>query len=296
MTRIKICHAGRLQGKMHSVHSIETWATGKHLKGIGLSGINLCREGSVDLQGKVCLVTGGTSGIGAATAQKLAARGAHIVTASRKGLSRAYPELLSVAEKYDTTIQFLEVDVANPAECRTCIDQIIKDYGRIDVLVHSAGGAVPGGLDEITEEAWMNAFAVHVHSIFHLTRAVSPHMAKQGEGAIVLLGSAAGLRGCLGALAYGVVKGTLPQFARSLARELADKRIRVNCVSPGIIRTPFQDFLTLEQTRNNIENRIPLHMEGKPEDVANLIVTLVENDFITGENFVIDGGMTMRIV
>lgn len=121
-------------------------------------------------------------------------------------------------------------------------------------------------------------------------------MAQRGEGAIILLGSAAGLRGCLGALAYGVVKGALPQFARSLARELADQRIRVNCVSPGIIRTPFQDFLTLEQARNNVENRIPLHQEGKPEDVADLIVMLVENDFITGENFVIDGGMTMRIV
>ena len=142
----------------------------------------------------------------------------------------------------------------------------------------------------------MSAFAVHVHSIFHFARAVAPHMAKQGEGAIVLLGSAAGLRGCLGSLAYGVAKGALPQFARSLARELADQHIRVNCVSPGVIRTPFQDFLTPEQVRNNIENRIPLHMEGKPEDVAELVITLVENDFITGENFVIDGGVTMRIV
>ena len=87
-----------------------------------------------------------------------------------------------------------------------------------------------------------------------------------------------------------MVKGALPQFARNLARELADQHIRVNCVSPGIIRTPFQDSLTPEQVENNIKNRIPLHMEGKPEGVAELIVTLVENDFITGENFVIDGG------
>ena len=104
------------------------------------------------------------------------------------------------------------------------------------------------------------------------------------------------LRGCLGAAAYGVVKGALPQFARVLARELADQGIRVNCVSPGVIRTPFHDALSPEQARNNIENRIPLHTEGKPEDVAELIASLVENDFITGENMVIDGGMTMRIV
>ena len=144
----------------------------------------------------------------------------------------------------------------------------------------------------------MNAFAVHVHSIFHLTRAAAPHMAKQGEGSITLLGSAAGLRGCTGALAYGVVKGALPQFARSLARELADQNIRVNCVSPGIVRTPFQAHLTPEQTANNsIRNRVPLHREGRSlEEVAQLIVSLIENDFITGENFVIDGGLTMRIV
>jgi NAD(P)-dependent dehydrogenase (short-subunit alcohol dehydrogenase family) len=92
------------------------------------------------------------------------------------------------------------------------------------------------------------------------------------------------------------VKGALPHFARVLARELAEQRIRVNCVSPGVIRTPFHDSLSPEQAANNIQNRIPLHKEGKPEDVAALIATLIENDFITGENFVIDGGMTMRIV
>ena len=142
----------------------------------------------------------------------------------------------------------------------------------------------------------MNAFAVHVHAVFHLAKAAAPHMAKQGEGAIILLGSAAGLRGCLGALAYGVVKGALPQFARSLARELADQNIRVNCVSPGVIRTPFQAHLTPEQVSENIDKRIPLHREGQPEEVARVIESLIENDFITGENIVIDGGMTMRVV
>jgi 3-oxoacyl-[acyl-carrier protein] reductase len=250
----------------------------------------------VNLEGKVCLITGGSSGIGAATALRLASRGARIATASR-GVTRQMPDSLVTAfEACGSNARHFEVDVADPLACVSCVDQVVREFGRLDVLIHSAGGAVPGGLYTVTEESWMNAFAVHVHSVFHLTRASAPHMAQQGEGAIVLLGSAAGLRGCLGALAYGVVKGALPQFARNLARELADQRIRVNCVSPGIIRTPFQDFLTPEQTANNIANRIPLHREGKSEDVAELIVSLVENDFITGENVVIDGGMTMRIV
>jgi NAD(P)-dependent dehydrogenase (short-subunit alcohol dehydrogenase family) len=112
---------------------------------------------------------------------------------------------------------------------------------------------------------------------------------------IIFVSSAAGSRGCAGAIAYGVVKGALPQFARALARELADENIRVNCVSPGVIRTRFQDMLTAEQVKNNLENRIPLHREGTPEDVAEAIVMLVRNDFITGETIAIDGGMTMRM-
>jgi NAD(P)-dependent dehydrogenase (short-subunit alcohol dehydrogenase family) len=239
----------------------------------------------MDLQGKVCLVTGGTSGIGAATSLALVQKGAQVATVSRTGTGT-----------HGVNVRSLEADVADPAACRRCVEQVIEHFGRLDVLVHSAGGPVPGSFYDVTEESWMNAFAVHVHSIFHLTRAAAPHMALQGEGAIILLGSAAGLRGCLGAAAYGVVKGALPQFARVLARELAEQRIRVNCVSPGLIRTPFHDALTPEQAANNIKNRIPLHKEGKPEDVAALILTLIENDFITGENFVIDGGMTMRIV
>ena len=250
----------------------------------------------MDLRNKVCLVTGGTSGIGAAAAKILVCRGAHVVTISRRGYSEKHHELLALGEKRGARILSLVGDVADPTACRNSVDRVIQEFGRLDALVHAAGGAVPGELREVTEQDWMKAFAVHVHSIFHLARAVAPHMAQQGEGAIVLLGSAAGLRGCRGALAYSVAKGALPQFARALARELADDGIRVNCVSPGVIRTPFQDYLTPEQVRNNIEHRIPLRREGKPEDVAGLIVTLLENEFITGENVTIDGGMTMRIV
>jgi len=249
----------------------------------------------MDLHGKTCLVTGGSSGIGAATALALAKKGASIAIASRRGAAQLSGKFATI-ERDNRGFRFFKTDVSDPVACRLCVDRVIEEFGGLDVLVHSAGGPVPGSLHTTTEDAWMQAFAVHVHAIFHLARAATPHMARQGGGAIILLGSAAGLRGCLGALAYGVVKGVLPQFARGLARELADQKIRVNCVSPGVIRTPFQDSLTPEQVDNNIRNRIPLHREGKPEDVAQLIVSVIENEFVTGENFVIDGGMTMRIV
>lgn len=248
----------------------------------------------MELRHKVCLVTGGNSGIGASTSVRLVRQGAQVVVVCRRGGPQ--PRCLDSAEIGGGAIRYLKADVADPAACRDCVDRVAREFGRIDVVVHAGGGPAPGGIYTVTEEDWMYAFAVHVHAVFHLVRAAAPHMAKQGGGAVVLLGSAAGLRGCLGALAYGVVKGALPQFARSLARELAEQKIRVNCVSPGVIRTPFQDHLRPEQVADNIENRIPLHREGKPEEVAQLIEAILENDFVTGENFVIDGGMTMRIV
>ena len=248
----------------------------------------------MDLKGKACLITGGTSGIGAATAILFAKHGAHVAVASR---SRGNESRLQAAvESAGGKFVFIQADIAKIEGCTRCVNVANAALGGLDILVHSAGGAVPGGLIEVTEEAWQNAFDVHVHAIFRLCRLAVPLMKAKKEGAIILISSVAGLRGCLGALAYGVVKGALPPFARALARELADDNIRVNCVSPGIIRTPFQDFLKAEQVKNNIDNRIPLHREGQPEDVARVIEELVRNEFITGENVVVDGGMTMRIV
>lgn len=189
----------------------------------------------------------------------------------------------------------ITADMGRSEDAARCVGEAAEALGRLDVLVHSAGGAVPGSLLDVTPEAWYAAFDVHVHALFHLCRAAVPLIKPQGEGAIILISSAAGVRGVLNAAAYGVVKGTLIQFTRILARELADSNIRVNCVAPGVIRTRFQDYLTPEQVKNNLDNRIPLHREGTPEDVAQVITLLAENEFITGETFVIDGGLTMRI-
>ena len=250
----------------------------------------------MELAGKVCLVTGGASGIGAMTALAFSRRGAQIAVTGL-GPQIDSPETRKVSPAADVPgALYIQSDAGIAEDCIRAVTETVARWGRLDVLVHAAGGAVPGGFFEVTDERWLKAFDVHVHAVLRLARAAVPHMIEQGGGAIVLISSAAGHRGCLGAMAYGVAKGALPQFTRTLAMELADYNIRVNCVSPGIIRTPFQDMLTPAQVENNIKNRIPLHREGKPESVARAILDFVENDFITGEDLAIDGGMAMRIV
>jgi len=249
----------------------------------------------MNLEGKISLITGGTRGIGAATAINLAGRGADIAIIGRE----IGPDAMQVKAQIETLGRrclTLAGDMSKPEDIARCVQETIDALGGIDVLVHSAGGPAPGSLLDIAPEAWYYAFDIHVHAIFHLCRAVVPQMKTRGEGAIILIASVAGLRGFPGAIAYTVVKGALFQFTRSLARELADCNIRVNCVAPGIIRTRFHEKMTPEQYRHNIENRIPLHREGKPEDVAEAIAMLAVNEFITGESVVIDGGMTMRMV
>jgi NAD(P)-dependent dehydrogenase (short-subunit alcohol dehydrogenase family) len=249
----------------------------------------------MDLRNKVCLITGGSGGIGAATALALARQGADIAVLGRRAdarLEALQTQVQAAGRRFHSALG----DAGDATACLRFVEGAAAALGRADVLVHCAGAAAPGGLFEVSSEEWYRAFDVHVHAIFHLCRAVVPEMRRAGAGAIVLISSAAGLRGCAGALAYGVVKGAIPQFARALARELAGDHIRVNAVAPGVIRTPFQDFLTPAQVRNNIENRIPLRREGTPDDVADAIAMLIANEFITGETLTIDGGMTMRVV
>lgn len=249
----------------------------------------------MNLEGKVCLVTGGVRGIGAATALRLARAGAHVAVQSRDAKSEAALEVKTAIETLGRRCLSLAADMAVPADAKRIVEETVEGLGGVDVVVHNAGAAAPGPFLKVSEEVWYHAFDVHVHAAFHLCRAAVPHMIPKKEGAIVLLGSSAGQRGVLGAAAYAIVKGAMPQFARVLARELADHNIRVNCISPGVVRTRFQDMLTEAQVKNNLENRIPLHREGTPDEIAQMIEVLVTNNFMTGEDVVLDGGLTMRI-
>lgn len=248
----------------------------------------------MDLKGKVSLVTGGTRGIGAATAAALAERGADVAIAARFDDDEAGRTKRAV-EAFGRRCLMIAADMTRPAEATQCVQETADRLGALDVLVHCAGGLVPGGLFEVTPEAWHEGFAVHVHAVYHLCRAAIPIMRAKKEGTIVLVSSVAGIRGIKTNVAYQVAKGAIPAFARALAYEFADDNIRVNAVAPGIIRTRFHAKMTPEQKKYNLEHRVPLHREGAPSDVARLICELVSNDYMTGETVAIDGGLTMRI-
>ena len=250
----------------------------------------------MQLENKICLVTGGTRGIGAATAIELARRGASVAVCGRN-LDEEAARVKAEIHALGRECLMIEADIAKPEDARRCVKTCVEGFGGLDVLVHAAGGPAKGTLMEVNEDIWYHAFDVHIHAIFHLCREALPIMQSRGEGAIVLVGSTAGRLGIMGAAAYATVKGALIQLTRCLAREHANDNIRVNCVAPGVITTRFHDLagLSPEARQNNLDNRIPLHREGTPEQVAQVIVMLAENDYMTGETITIDGGLTSRI-
>jgi len=248
----------------------------------------------MNLSGKIALVTGGTRGIGAATALALAKDGADVAIAGRR-IDAEANAVHDAITKLGRRSLLIQADCGSAADAVRCVSETQSKLGAVDVLVHSAGGPVNGGLFDLTPEQWQSAFDVHVNAIFHLCRAAIPVMREKKEGAIILISSTAGIRGIVTNVAYQVAKGALPQFARALAREFANDNIRVNCVAPGVVRTDFHKTMSEEQRRLNLDHRIPLHREGTPAQVAEVILMLAKNDYITGETMTIDGGLTMRI-
>jgi 3-oxoacyl-[acyl-carrier protein] reductase len=240
---------------------------------------------------KVAVITGGTRGIGLGIARHVLDAGGKVVVNGRSATEEA-TALLNEYGAEHVTVDLCDVSV--PTHAAGLVERAAKRFGRLDILVHSAGGPAPGKIIDLTPEAWNNAFAVHVHPVFHLFRAAHPFLAKEG-GAVVLVSSVAGLRGCPGTVAYQTVKGALIPLARALAFDHAAEGIRVNVLAPGIIRTRFHQAMTETAKAHNLANRIPLRREGSVDDVASAALELIRNDFMTGEIVTVDGGMSMRI-
>ena len=233
-------------------------------------------------------------GLGSAIAIDLARNGADIAIVARN-LGDEADAVREEVRSLDRTCHLIQADMSVADDCGRCVDETVAHFGRLDVLVSNAGGPSPGSIEDVSPEQWLQTMAVHVNANYFLVRAALPHLRDQSEAVIITVSSAAGIRGVPGAIAYCTAKGAVTQFTRALARDVADDNIRVNCVAPGVIRTRFHDDMSAERQKHNLDNRIPLHREGTCEQVAQVVTLLVTNDYITGETYTIDGGLTMRI-
>jgi 3-oxoacyl-[acyl-carrier protein] reductase len=246
-----------------------------------------------DLKGKVAIVTGGARDIGRAVARQLAGSGAAVVVNYLHSGEAAGSVVREITAAGGKAIA-VQADVSKGADvARLCAETRAAFGDRIDILVNNAGGLLARKkLPDMDEAFWDAVMALNLKSVFLVTQAVVPFMPE--GGAIVNLSSlAARDGGGGGALAYSAAKGAVLTFTRGLSKELAPRKIRVNCVSPGMINTTFHDTFTSPEVRQTVASRTSVGREGSADDVANSVVFLASDAsaYITGESIEINGGL-----
>jgi len=252
------------------------------------------------VEGKVAIVTGAALGIGRAAALMLAKEGARV--AATDVLDPEGERLVEEITAQGGTARYWHLDVSLESQVRTVVEDVVRAFGRIDVLVNNAGiSGVSKPTHEITEQEWDRVQAVNVKGPFFCTKHVVPHMKRGGGGSIVNLSSIYGLIGAPDAPPYHASKGALRLMSKTDALLYAGDRIRVNSVHPGFIWTPMvEKFLQsggdVAAGRKAVDSLHPLGCMGEPDDIAYGIVYLAsdESKFVTGSELVIDGGYTAR--
>ena len=246
---------------------------------------------------KVALITGGNSGIGEATAVQLASEGARVAIVAR---DRERGEaLVSQIGRDGGEAAFFAADMLQHDDIQRMVDDVVKHFGRIDVLVNNAGIINFGTVVTADIDEWDTLMATNVRSVFLVSRYVVPHMIETGGGSVVNVGSNLGLVGTRGAAAYATSKGAIVQLTRAMALDHVDDKIRVNAVCPGTIDTPLvqrqrvgRTEEQLRQSDERLKQRHPIGRMGTPEEVAAVIAFLASDDasFVTGSCYSVDGG------
>jgi ketoreductase RED2 len=241
-----------------------------------------------ELDGRVAIVTGSSSGIGEATARRLAGLGANVVVNSSSSVEAGR----AVADSLPTESIYLQADIAEQAQGRGLVDGTIERFGRLDILVNNAGWTtvVPhDDLDALTDDIFEKTFAVNVFGTWWLTKAAMPHLRRSTDPNVVMITSVAGLRPTGSSIAYSMTKAALNQLTGLLARSCGP--VRVNAVAPGLVATPWTaDWDVAHAT---IGETTPLHRSATPDDCAEAVLALVRNGYVTGHVFVVDGGASL---
>ncbi|HUU45228.1 MAG TPA: 3-oxoacyl-ACP reductase family protein [Acidobacteriota bacterium] len=247
----------------------------------------------IDFDGRVALITGGSRGIGRATALLLAEHGAHVALNYRQN-DAAAAALVEELKRYPVQAKAYRADVADEHAVKTMVDQVAADFGRLDILVNNAGIWKEASIATITSEELSEMIDINMKSMFYCARAAVPYLTRQG-GAIVNISSTAGQRGEAYHSHYASTKGAMIAFTKSLATELVNERIRVNCVAPGWVATDMSQATLDSANGEKAMREIPMRRPARPEEIAGAVVFMASDwaSFVTGEVLNVNGGAVL---
>ncbi|XP_046862667.1 3-oxoacyl-[acyl-carrier-protein] reductase FabG-like [Xenia sp. Carnegie-2017] len=255
-------------------------------------------NGVKTMLGKIALITGGSSGIGAATAVHFSTVGYKLAITARsvEGLEAIAIQCRKNVAKDDVLV--IEADVNNEQDVKKVVDSTVKHFGQLDVLVNSAGILSRGTIETATLDDYDKVMNTNMRSVYHITQLCVPHLIKS-KGCIVNVSSVTGMRSFAGVLPYCISKAAMDQFTRCVSLELAEKQVRVNSVNPGVINTGMHtrgieplDQASFDKFLEHSKTTHALGRVGDPEEVAKTIAFLASDDasFITGSTIPVDGG------
>ena len=247
---------------------------------------------SISLSGQVAIVTGGSRGLGRAIALLFAQAGANVVVNYVKNKTSA-EELKEEAERYGVEVLIEQGNIANYADCKRILENTLRQFNKVNILVNNAGIWEPGNIGDITPDSWQRVIDVNLTGVYNFINLVVPVMKEQKYGNIINISSRCSRRGEANASSYVATKAALNGFTRSIALELGAYNIRVNGVAPAWIYSDMTyEHLGKEGVEEDILKTIPLGRIGDPEDVANLCLFLASDlsSYITGETIFLSGG------